>query len=289
MPAKTDRAYTSTSPSTSRELVAGPLRVTARRLAPGPSSSGDIYGAVSSPTGTRIIVGDVMGQGASTRDTAATVLRAWRAMAADEPTLSALALRLHALIARSPHPEQFVTAVLGTVPSGPGMTCPGPPPVATTASLAATSSFTATASVAGTAAPSGRNVPAATPDAATAPTELLCCGHPPPLLLHGGTVSFPSGLAPCPPLGLLDLADGLCLPSSFPFEHDDRLLLYTDGVSEARSAAGEDFPLAERVATHLSLRGDTFLKQIESEVMAHVAKPLTDDALLLLVEHRHAT
>ena len=50
------------------------------------------------------------------------------------------------------------------------------------------------------------NFPAAGSRVSGSWAELVCCGHPPPLLLRGGSAAFiePS---PAPPLGLLDLAD----------------------------------------------------------------------------------
>ena len=77
--------------------------------------------------------------------------------------------------------------------------------------------------------------------------ELVCCGHPPPLLLRDGSAVFVEPYA-APPLGLLDLADGWCRASMIPVGHGDQLLLYTDGVSEARDAAGRFFPLAQVTA-----------------------------------------
>ena len=44
------------------------------------------------------------------------VLNAWRDLACTEPSLAGIAVRLHALIARSGHPERFVTALLVNFP-----------------------------------------------------------------------------------------------------------------------------------------------------------------------------
>ena len=63
--------------------------------------------------------------------------------------------------------------------------------------------------------------------------ELVCCGHPPPLLLREGSAVFVEPYA-APPLGLLDLADGWCQTIMIPVGDGDQLLLYTNGVSEAR-------------------------------------------------------
>jgi serine phosphatase RsbU (regulator of sigma subunit) len=77
-------------------------------------------------------------------------------------------------------------------------------------------------------------------------TELVCCGHPPPLLLRGGSATFLSTLPVSPPLGLLDLAEGWCAGTSMAFGDGDGLLLYTDGLPEARDPEGRCFPVCER-------------------------------------------
>ncbi|MFI6872312.1 PP2C family protein-serine/threonine phosphatase [Streptomyces sp. NPDC050400] len=76
--------------------------------------------------------------------------------------------------------------------------------------------------------------------------RVVACGHPPPLLLRDGRVTelpVPSGA----PLGL-GLA-GLAPPEQLTVElrPGDRLLAPTDGVTEARNAAGAFYPLAERL------------------------------------------
>ncbi|MEU8776157.1 PP2C family protein-serine/threonine phosphatase [Streptomyces sp. NPDC048606] len=76
--------------------------------------------------------------------------------------------------------------------------------------------------------------------------RVVSCGHPPLLLLRGPTVSE-VGAEPGPPLGL-----GLAGPVHPPVAEirlrpGDRLLAYTDGVTEARDAAGHFYPLAVRI------------------------------------------
>ncbi|MGH3168112.1 MAG: PP2C family protein-serine/threonine phosphatase, partial [Trebonia sp.] len=63
---------------------------------------------------------------------------------------------------------------------------------------------------------------------------IYSCGHPPPILISGGMISVLEVPAPAPPLGLLTLGDGSGAGRSLTFQPNDQLLLYTDGVTEAR-------------------------------------------------------
>lgn len=124
--------------------------------------------------------------------------------------------------------------------------------------------------------------------------ELVFCGHPSPLLLRGGSATFIDPCPAAPPLGLLDLADGWCSATLVPFGEGDRLLCYTDGVSEARDGDGRFFPLADLAAGLASeaagggLEGgawDELLDVLVSELGAHIGSDrAADDMLLMLVE-----
>jgi len=118
--------------------------------------------------------------------------------------------------------------------------------------------------------------------------ELVCCGHPPPLLLRDGSAAFIEPYA-APPLGLLDLAEGWCRASMIPVGDGDQLLLYTDGVSEARDAADRFFPLAQ--VTEDMVRGAgpdhaPLLDVLVARLDEHVGDRGCDDILLLLVTMR---
>ena len=65
--------------------------------------------------------------------------------------------------------------------------------------------------------------------------SIYSCGHPPPILISDDGVTVLEVPAPAPPLGLLTLGDGSGAARSLPFKPNDQLLLYTDGVSEARA------------------------------------------------------
>ena len=82
--------------------------------------------------------------------------------------------------------------------------------------------------------------------------ELVNAGHCPPLLLRGGRIeALPaSGL----PLGLF--CSSSYASTGLELGRDDLLLLYTDGLSEARSAAGDELGVEpiERLLVGLPLR-----------------------------------
>jgi serine phosphatase RsbU (regulator of sigma subunit) len=119
------------------------------------------------------------------------------------------------------------------------------------------------------------------PGAAHGTVEIVCCGHPPPLLLRGESASFVETF-PAPPLGLLDLADGWCTATSMPFAAGNALLLYTDGVSEARDASGAYFPLSESASAVLREGGEYLLDRLLTSLRAHLGDAQADDILLLL-------
>ncbi|MCJ1677681.1 serine/threonine-protein phosphatase [Streptomyces sp. APSN-46.1] len=76
--------------------------------------------------------------------------------------------------------------------------------------------------------------------------RVVSCGHPPVLLLRGHGVSEVVA-EPGPPLGLGLSGPDLPPATELPLLPGDRLLAHTDGVTEARDAAGHFYPLSVRV------------------------------------------
>jgi serine phosphatase RsbU (regulator of sigma subunit) len=122
--------------------------------------------------------------------------------------------------------------------------------------------------------------------------EWANAGHPPPLLLRGGKVIKTLEIEPRPPLGLGDLGEP---PTEEvgreQLEPGDIVLLYTDGVVEARSPDGEFFGidrLADLVRTQLAggLSAPETMRRAVRELLAHHGGQLTDDATLLMLEWR---
>ncbi|MER7670547.1 PP2C family protein-serine/threonine phosphatase [Kitasatospora sp. NPDC096128] len=115
--------------------------------------------------------------------------------------------------------------------------------------------------------------------------ELVNCGHPSPLLLRGGLV-HPLELAETvPPLGVLDPADVRPPVHRVPLLADDRVLLFTDGVIEARDRSGAFYPLAERFPRCADGRPADVLQRLHEDVVRHVGRQLGDDAAMLLLQY----
>ncbi|MER5545479.1 PP2C family protein-serine/threonine phosphatase [Streptomyces sp. NPDC002589] len=114
--------------------------------------------------------------------------------------------------------------------------------------------------------------------------EMLNCGHPPPLLVRGDQVTVLYSRRPAPPLGLCALCIRKDSTDPFTLELGDMLLLYTDGVIEARSPAGAFYPLAERVTAFPPSSPDALLHHIHRDLLAHTGGRLTDDAAFLIIE-----
>lgn len=214
----------------------GTVRTEVRYLAAESAAGvgGDLYDVMSTPFGVRLIIGDVKGKGLAVVETVADVLGAFRELAQHEAKLPAIAMRLDAMLACKGREEEFVTALLVTIP--------------------------------------GREATA----------ELVCCGHPPPLLVRDQQATFAGVLDPAPPLALLGLSDGQCTAGVIPFGGTDWLLFYTDGVTEARDSTGQFYPLRERVAA-LRCGPADFLGTLECDLRRHASGRLQDDAVLLLI------
>lgn len=115
--------------------------------------------------------------------------------------------------------------------------------------------------------------------------RLLTCGHPPPLLLSGGTVRELEATAPSPPFNLAALLDDGYHVDVVPFGAGDSLLLYTDGVSEARNRDGVFYPLADRLRPLATAAPRALIDHLGADLLAYASDELNDDAAALAI-HR---
>ncbi|MFB4290192.1 PP2C family protein-serine/threonine phosphatase [Nonomuraea sp. ATR24] len=117
--------------------------------------------------------------------------------------------------------------------------------------------------------------------------SLLNCGHPAPLLLGGGRITVAEPPQDGLPLGLGSLAADRPKPYRVPFGEGDQILLFTDGVVEARDHGGAFYPLTERAAGLLTAPDpQAALDALRGDLIEHTGGPLLDDAAMLLIR-RH--
>ncbi|MFE1289889.1 PP2C family protein-serine/threonine phosphatase [Streptomyces sp. NPDC058751] len=118
--------------------------------------------------------------------------------------------------------------------------------------------------------------------------DMINCGHPPPLLLRDGKIDVLHAQHPVPPLGMCELPASSHHTDTFAFEPGDFLLLYTDGVIEARSPEGAFYPLSDRVTGFTASSPDDLLRQIHDDLVRHIGDQPGDDAAFLVVERAPA-
>ncbi|MFJ8976885.1 PP2C family protein-serine/threonine phosphatase [Streptomyces sp. NPDC102282] len=231
----------------------GPLHLASLYLAAeeGAQLGGDLFAAARTAEGTRVIIGDVRGKGLDAISGAAGVLGAFRALARQEGRLPGLVTRLDTSVAA--HRIDSLNE------SGGRSDDPGLVEAFVTAAVL--------------------DLPDAAPE-----LRLVSCGHPPPLLLRAGRVHALDATEPGPPLGVGPLSEVTPTEDAFAFRAGDMLLLYTDGVTEARDRSGHFYPLAERAASWTGLGPERLLEEARADLLRHAGGRLGDDAALVAVE-----
>ncbi|MEU6557169.1 PP2C family protein-serine/threonine phosphatase [Streptomyces sp. NPDC046915] len=225
----------------------GPLRVAWLYLAAEDETriGGDLFAIARSDRGTRVIIGDVRGKGLAAIGEASMVLGAFREGAHRYDTLPELAAGLEVSVCRSLEDVVDTEHDLGEH--------------FITALLLDV------------------------PDHGTQ-VEMVNMGHPSPLLLHDGQVTVLHARRPVPPLGMCELPVPSHRADPFTFENGDTLLLYTDGVIEARSPQGAFYPLAERAASTPTSGPEALIRHIHRDLLNHIGHDPGDDAALLAIE-----
>jgi hypothetical protein len=224
----------------------GPLRTASLYLAAEAEAriGGDLFAAARTTTGTRLIMGDVRGKGMTAASDAALLLGAFRGAAHRQASLDELVGYLDRSVCWD-------------------LMEPGE-----------TNRFGETFITA---------VVLDLPDDG-GPVQMISCGHPPPVVLRSGRPSTMTSRRPAPPLGLGDLAHPRYHVESFAFDPGDLLLLYTDGVTEARDGAGDFYPLTSRLVDSPATGPDALLAWLHRDLRRHVGGPLGDDAALIAVQ-----
>ncbi|MFF3848735.1 PP2C family protein-serine/threonine phosphatase [Streptomyces sp. NPDC002328] len=206
---------------------------------------GDLYAVQDSPHGIRLVVGDVRGKGMGAVAAVAVVIGAFREAAEQEVTLEAVAERLERALTRESARRESLETLEGFA----------------TAVLAEI--------------PHGDGV-----------VRLLNRGHPPPLLIaaDGAVRALPAREAALP-LGMGDLGAWPVRAQQTAYPGGSTLLLYTDGLSEARDADGRFYDPEERLAGRAYPDPAALLAALADDVRRHTRGGTTDDMALLAVRH----
>lgn len=212
----------------------------------GAQIGGDLYDVVQTRYGVRMIVGDVRGKGLPAVRAAAIVLGAFREAVHYEDDLVEVVNRCGAALRR----DAAVSGAGGADALLEGFV---------------------TALVAQV--PDGPHI------------EVINRGHPPPLLLSGGSVRPLMPTVPLPPLGLEEFLAGPPVRAErYPFVPGDRLLLYSDGVIEARDQEKIFFDLAGAMVSMCDLTREAFLTGLHQALIHHTRNRLADDVAVVVVD-----
>ena len=117
----------------------------------------------------------------------------------------------------------------------------------------------------------------------------LNAGHVLPLLVRNGSFVGELACRPSMPMGLGGPVVEIAVE---PLQRGDRVLFYSDGVTESRSPDGTLFG-SDRLADFLvratldRVSVAETIRRLAASVVAHVGAGLRDDATLFLVEYRH--
>ncbi|MEU6932003.1 PP2C family protein-serine/threonine phosphatase [Streptomyces sp. NPDC046374] len=235
---------------------AGPLHIASVYLAAEEEAQmgGDLYAAARTADGTRLLIGDARGKGLDAIGEASLVLGAFRVTARREQELPDLIGHLEAGVGSGEVKEEE----------------PGTGAGAEEAEDTSDEAFV-TALV--------LDIPDREPV-----VRLVNCGHPPPLLLRQGRVIPLDTADASPPLGLSDVLAPAVTVETFPFDVGDVLLLYTDGVVEARDTSRAFYPLTERLTAWVGDDPPTLLGRLRADLQAYAGGHLGDDAALVAVE-----
>ncbi|MFH9422015.1 PP2C family protein-serine/threonine phosphatase [Streptomyces sp. NPDC017529] len=202
-----------------------------RSAAPRAVIGGDLYAFADTPSGLRVLIGDVRGKGLEAVRLSAAAIGHFRDCAYTRANLAEVVEETDRRLIDDLGPEDFITAVIAEISPG--------------------------------------------------RLRLANCGHHPPLhlpaagppvLLTPAEPTTPIGLHPVPRVQEVELAPG------------DRLLLYTDGLAEARDPDGTMLDLAGLLPACSMPDLNDAIETVLATMCRHTHGAQDDDVALVLVE-----
>ncbi|MER6979286.1 PP2C family protein-serine/threonine phosphatase [Streptomyces carpinensis] len=222
----------------------GPLHIASSYVAAEREAciGGDLYAVAHGDRRTRLIIADVRGKGLGAIGQAAMLVGAFQEAAHHHPTLPALAEALDGSVRRY-HSQlpERDEEALEHFVTALLLEVPDHSPVA----------------------------------------RMIDCGHPSPLLIKRGRVTDVASPRPAPPLGLHGLSPDAYVSHPFMLEAGDTLLLYTDGVMEARDLRRDFYPLQERVTQWTKSTPEALVQRIRRDLLTYCGGALGDDAAIV--------
>ncbi|GGZ89094.1 membrane protein [Streptomyces subrutilus] len=119
--------------------------------------------------------------------------------------------------------------------------------------------------------------------------RLLSCGHPPPVHQDRAATRCLAFRRPSPPVHLPVPVEEEHVVEEVPFRVGDRVLMYTDGVSETRNASGEFYPLADRMTEWADVADGDLLVLLGEDLHRYSAHGPDDDTAAVLVSRTAVT
>ncbi|MGW5093722.1 PP2C family protein-serine/threonine phosphatase [Streptomyces nodosus] len=223
----------------------GPLQLASLYLAAEEEAEigGDLYAAARTDNTARVMIGDVRGKGLPALGEAALLLGAFREAAHEHASLPQLAAALERSMARCLADFEPDAEAGERFITALLLEIPDDEPIA----------------------------------------RITSCGHPPPLILGPDNAVALPHLHPSPPIGVDVAAPGNHVVDVLPFAPQDTLLLYTDGVAEARDHSGVFYPFADRAAQWADHSPEALLDRVERDLLAYTGGRLCDDVALLAI------
>ncbi|MFE6185637.1 PP2C family protein-serine/threonine phosphatase [Streptomyces sp. NPDC056465] len=115
------------------------------------------------------------------------------------------------------------------------------------------------------------------------------CGHLLPWLLHDGAASAVDLHRTSVPLGITELGGEARTAEWIDFPPGAALMVFTDGVTEARDATGDFYPFAERLGRWAGRGPDEVLKELQSDLQTFSGGVRRDDVAVLVLERPPAS
>ncbi|MFF2729431.1 PP2C family protein-serine/threonine phosphatase [Streptomyces sp. NPDC058008] len=113
--------------------------------------------------------------------------------------------------------------------------------------------------------------------------QVVNCGHLPPRLLHDGAASVINLHRTSVPLGMADLGGEARAAEWVGFPSDAALLVFTDGVTEARDATGVFYPFDERLGRWVGREPDQVLNALQTDLQTFSGGVRRDDVAVLVL------